>query len=347
MSDPIRIDEPSFVARYRESRRAREGDARDAPPDRSTADSSTPSYVRAYRSRTSEGGSAAASSSGDAEIVPTAAVGQRSTSINTGELANDVFLVRHGEVDALDESGGLSEQGRWQAASYGRRLATEFADGERVVIRHADSPRAAETAHHIASGLTAACTESGSTIHLDTPSAASAFANFRFAGPTGPIDISDAFGRFHAADEAPWRIDRNDEPLWAFELQRFWQLQIAGGDPVQLWLTTPSIHAEPAAMVVRRVWNGLRSLGDEHPGARLIVATHGGVVRAFAIAALGYDPGDPYNAEHVRVKILAGRDDAVVSYRNRHQEISVPDIADLPVWKTKETWQPPARTAAE
>ena len=62
------------------------------------------------------------------------------------------------------------------------------------------------------------------------------------------------------------------------------------------------------------------------------------------MAALGYDPGEPYNTEHVRVKLLAddehtvnGRD-AMVAYRNRVQEVKVPDIGQLPTWRVDDDW---------
>jgi hypothetical protein len=44
----------------------------------------------------------------------------------------------------------------------------------------------------------------------------------------------------------------------------------------------------------------------------------------------------------VRVKIMEGRTDALVTYRNRVQELCVPSIDSLPVWNTVETWRPPA-----
>jgi broad specificity phosphatase PhoE len=93
--------------------------------------------------------------------------------------------------------------------------------------------------------------------------------------------------------------------------------------------------------VVRRFWAGINALADEFPGARLLVPTHSGCIRAFAVHALGYDPGEPYNLEHVRCKIMEGRKDAMVGYRNRVQELCVPNIDELPVWNTVETWQPP------
>ena len=60
----------------------------------------------------------------------------------------------------------------------------------------------------------------------------------------------------------------------------------------------------------------------------------------FAITALGYDPGEPYNTEHVRVKLLEGGTEALVSYRNRVQEVHVPEIDSLPTWKLDEEWIP-------
>jgi hypothetical protein len=50
---------------------------------------------------------------------------------------------------------------------------------------------------------------------------------------------------------------------------------------------------------------------------------------------LGHDPGEPRNTEHVRVKIFEGRRRALVAYRNRAEEISVPDVDALPVWGTE------------
>ena len=360
MSERIRIDEPGYVARYRAARQRTATDASghddpDAPP---AVDDDVPAYLRAYRSRSASGGPAAgesalvddaaaddapdvAGAANRAELAPTG-----STISPPAAVANDVFLVRHGETDALDELGDLSEQGRWQAHSYGRRLSTELHNGERVVVVHAGSQRAASTAAHAVDGLGEACAERGIDVEIEDAGAAPEFANFGFAGPTGPVDIVEAFAAYRAGVDPAWQVDPADPPLWAFELDRLWKIQLSGGDPVQHWLTTPSIHAEPAAMVVRRVWGGIQRLGDEHPGARLLIATHGGVARAFALAALGYDPGDPYNAEHVRAKILTGRNDALVSYRNRHQEICVPTLADLPIWKTIETWQPPAPVPA-
>lgn len=73
-----------------------------------------------------------------------------------------------------------------------------------------------------------------------------------------------------------------------------------------------------------------------------MITTHSGPIRAFAIWAFGYDPGEPYNTEHVRVKLMKGGREALVIYRNRVQEVLVPDIGDLPAWSLDEQWTPPS-----
>jgi hypothetical protein len=128
--------------------------------------------------------------------------------------------------------------------------------------------------------------------------------------------------------------------MWLVEVDRFWRTQQGGGDPIQHWLQVPMFHFEPPAMVVRRFWMGIHRLADEFPGARILVATHSGPIRAFAITALGYDPGEPYNTEHVRVKLFEGGREALVTYRNRAQEVLVPHIERLPTWQMDEQWTP-------
>ncbi len=59
------------------------------------------------------------------------------------------------------------------------------------------------------------------------------------------------------------------------------------------------------------------------------VATHSGPIRAFATWAMGYDPGEPFNAEFVRVRLIEGGVTALVLYRNRVQEVRIPVPADL------------------
>jgi broad specificity phosphatase PhoE len=158
------------------------------------------------------------------------------------------------------------------------------------------------------------------------------FRNFWVATPDGLRDVTSAFRQYYALLEQFERTALGDRPMWLVEVDRFWRTQQGGGDPIQHWLTVPMMYFEPPAMVVRRFWGGLRRLAEEHPGSRLVVATHSGPIRALAVAALGYDPGEPYNTEHVRVKLMEGGREALVSYRNRVQEVHVPQVESLPDW---------------
>lgn len=352
MTDQIRIEEPGYVARYRAEQARRAGE-----PD---GDESLPLYLRHYRARSTPRGVPGERTSNitdtdvplwqraGLEVQRALTEDSRNKEISAPwsaepKLANDVFLIRHGETQGYSTDSGLTPQGVWQAHTYGLTMAKRFKTGEHVVFRHADTNRARETAEHIRRGFVDGCVQFEKDIEFVEPEPMDEFRNFQFVSPDGLKDVTAAYREYYAKREEYERSDTGDRPLWLVEIDRFWKLQVAGGDPIEKWLTTPMLHFEPPSMAVRRFWAGITRLTDEYPGARLMIATHSGCIRAFAVAALGYDPGEPYNTEHVRCKIFAGRSDAIVSYRNRYQEVCVPVIADLPVWNTTETWQPPQR----
>ncbi len=260
------------------------------------------------------------------------------------QLLNDVYLIRHGETQGYSTDSGLTPQGAWQAHSYGRTLSRRIKNGETVVFRHAATNRARETAEQIHRGLIDGLVQYEKEITIVEPEPANEFRNFQFVAPDGLKDVTAAFRQYHALLEGHERTAAGDRPLWLVEMDRFWRTQQGGGDPIQHWLTVPLMHFEPPSMTVRRFWAGIVRLSGEFPGARLAIATHSGCIRAFAVSALGYDPGEPYNTEHVRVKLLSdleettGGHDAMVTYRNRVQEIKVPDIAQLPTWSVNDDW---------
>jgi broad specificity phosphatase PhoE len=353
MSDVIpgnntnRVDAPLYLARYREREAAR--DDLDTVDDET--DAAIPLYLRQHRQRQAPAASAAPGTqlweraslpmqraltedSRNKEIVPPLEA--------IRAVANDIYLIRHGETQGYSNDSGLTPQGAWQAHTYGHTLAKRIRAGETVVFRHADTNRARETAEHIHRGLHDGLIQFEKEITIRDPAPMDQFRNFQYASPSGLKDVTAGFREYYAVREEYERMATGDRPLWLVEMDRFWKLQAAGGDPIEKWLTTPMMHFEPPSMAVRRFWAGINQLCGEFPGARLVIPTHSGCIRAFAVAALGYDPGEPYNVEHVRVKVMAGRRDALVSYRNRVQELCVPDIASLPVWDTVETWQPPA-----
>jgi broad specificity phosphatase PhoE len=92
----------------------------------------------------------------------------------------------------------------------------------------------------------------------------------------------------------------------------------------------PMLHFEPPVSCVRRFWRGILTLRAQTSAKTVVVATHSGPIRAFAALAMGYDPGEPFNTEFVRIRLVTGGRSALVLYRNRVQEVSVPDLEALP-----------------
>ena len=214
--------------------------------------------------------------------------------------------------------------------------------GETLVLANARTNRAGETIQNIERGLreTLAELEKDGDVRVVEPAAMDEFRNFGVVTPDGIRDVTGAFRQYLSTLESFERTALGDRPMWLVEIDRFWRTQQGGGDPIQHWLQIPMFHFEPPQFTVRRFWQGIKRLADEHAGSRMLVATHSGPIRAFAIAALGYDPGEPYNTEHVRVKVFEGGEEALVSYRNRVQEILIPNIEGLPSWRFGDDWTP-------
>lgn len=256
------------------------------------------------------------------------------------QVANEVYLIRHGETQGYSTESGLTPLGTWQAHTYGHTLAKRVKSGETVVVRHAATNRAGQTAESIHRGLLDGLALFEKDLKVFEPGPMEEFRNFAVATPDGLRDVTAAFRQYYSLLEEFERTALGDRPMWLVEVDRFWRTQQGGADPIQHWLQIPMFHFEPPAMCVRRFWTGILRLAREHPGARLAIATHSGPIRAFAITAFGYDPGEPYNTEHVRIKLMEGHREALVSYRNRVQEIHVPDIEHLPTWQLDEQWAP-------
>ena len=331
----------------------------------SASDTGTPLYLKRFRQRTADGHRDETElplwQRADLSVQQALTEDNRNKEISAPteayrRLTNDVYLIRHGETQGYSTDSGLTPQGAWQAHSYGRTLARRVRTGETIVFRHAPTNRAQETAEHIRRGLADGVEQYEKEITIVDPEPMNEFRNFQFVSPDGLKDVTAAFREYHSLLERFERSARSDRPLWLVEMDRFWRTQQGGGDPIQHWLTIPLIHFEPPSMCVRRFWAGINSLSEQFPGARLAISTHSGCIRALAVSALGYDPGEPYNTEHVRVKLYAATDptggsagieqDATVAYRNRVQEIKVPRIDRLPHWSVHDDWggfgDPPA-----
>ncbi len=351
--DHGRFDAPLYLARYRQRTAGPPDGTEQSNSNGAVVDDDTPLYLKRFRARRE----APPRTDGAEPLWQRAAlpVQQALTEDNRNKeiaapavfarpLRNDVFLIRHGETQGYSTDSGLTPQGAWQAHSYGHTLSRRIKDGETIVFRHAATARATETAEQIHRGLLDGLAQYEKTVTIVEPAVADEFRNFQFVAPDGLKDVTAAFREYQALLEGFERSAARDRPQWVVEMDRFWRTQQGGGDPIQHWLTIPMLHFEPPALCVRRFWAGINRLSAEYPGARLAIATHSGCIRAFAVSALGYDPGEPYNTEHVRVKLLADDEhtvngqDATVAYRNRVQEVKVPDIGQLPTWRVDDDW---------
>jgi len=331
-----RPDAPLYLASY-QRRRAR------ATPDRNEdADPTTPLYLRRFRERRADPDApdappplwsgeplevtrAWADITRSKEIVPPAAAA-------TYRVAAQVHIIRHGETQAYSTESGLTPLGGWQAHRRGFDLSKGIRDGEHVQIVCADTNRARQTAEHLHRGLLDGLDLWRRDAKVSEPRPMREFRNFQVATPDGLRDVTSAFRMYHALMERYERVALGDRPTWLVELDRFWNVQQGGADPIHHWMTIPMLYFEPPASCVRRFWAGFRRLADEAPGTRILCATHSGPIRAFAAWAVGYDPGEPYNTEEVLVKLKEGGGEALVAYRNRVQEVQVPPMADLPDW---------------
>lgn len=356
-----RPDAPAYLTRYLE-RRAREAaaaaDASAAAIDPASdlvdhADSTVPLYLRRYRGRTAAGESAvpmAAQIPGDVQPTWTEAWAMTSKSRElieppdgeaprTGpEAIVDVHLIRHGETQGYSTNSGLTPMGRWQAHRRGHDLSKGIRDGDSMILVNAPTPRARETAEQLRRGAEQGFSLWGRHGTIEGPEPMEEFRNFAVWTPSGERDVTAAFREYHAVSERYERVAMGDRPLWLVEFDRFVRIQRGGGDPIHFWMTMPLMSFEPATAVVLRFWAGITKLVSSAPdGARIVVATHSGPIRAFATWALGHDAGEPYNVEEVRVRVRRSLTEAQVTYRTRTAEVHVPPESEWPSWLRRVT----------
>ena len=132
------------------------------------------------------------------------------------------------------------------------------------------------------------------------------------------MDVTAAFFQLrHRSSTAYERSGAGDRPGWMVEMDRFWKIEAGGGDPITHWLN----HAHAVLRAGRHggppLLAGHPRAVAEHPGEnlRMFVCSHSGPIRAVATPAVGHDPGEPYNLEDVRIRVLADREHAIVTYR--------------------------------
>ncbi|MGI9197106.1 MAG: histidine phosphatase family protein [Candidatus Nanopelagicales bacterium] len=333
-----RPDAPAYLQRYKERQ------ARGSAPQVEHGDEgdTTPLYLRRFRERREEENALEApvplwegaelnATRAWAEVTRTREIVPESKE-QAKTAVTDIYFVRHGETQGYSTESGLTPLGSWQAHRRGQEFARRVMTGHHVTMACADTNRARQTAEHIRRGLLDQLVLFGRDATVGEVTPYEEFRNFQVATPDGFRDVTQAFRLYHSTMETYERHGQGGRPTWLVEVDRFWGIQQAGGDPITHWLTMPMLTFEPPVAAVRRFWAGLMRIHHENHGQTVVVATHSGPIRAFATWALGYDPGEPFNTEFVRVRLLEDGQSALVLYRNRVQEVAVPDFDGLPDW---------------
>lgn len=341
-----RPDAPAYLQRHQQ-REAAKAAGPTARADQTRADQdqddNVPLYLRRFRDRDGASGRAASDLSYEGESLGTSwawAEVTRTKEIvperrdQLASVAADIYLIRHGETQGYSSESGLTPLGAWQAHRRGQELARRVMTGATTEIVCAPTNRARQTAEHVRRGLLDNLELFERTAEVSEIRDNPDFRNFEVATPEGPRDVTSAFRIYHREMEKYERIGLGERPGWLVDVDRFWGIQQGGGDPITHWLTMPMLHFEPPVTCIRRFWRGILNLAGSAPatsGAKqILVATHSGPIRAFATAAMGYDPGEPFNTEFVRVRLIEGGTTALVLYRNRVQEVAIPDLEALP-----------------
>jgi broad specificity phosphatase PhoE len=336
-----RTDPPGYLQRYREreSRGAQAPTAEMLDLDRTE---STPLYLRRFRDRKSGAnpleehvpmweGHDLGVTNAYSQITKTKEIVPESPEQAGALLTTQVHIIRHGETQGYSTESGLTPLGSWQVHRRGFDISKSIKNGDRIRIVCADTNRARQTSEGIRKGLLDGLTMWDRTAEISEVTAMTEFRNFQVWTPEGLRDVTGAFRLYKKEMEKYEREARGNRPTWLVEMDRFWSTQAGGADPITLWTQIPMLNFEPPSATVRRFWAGIQRIMAEFPGERIIVGTHSGPIRVFAISAFGYDPGEPYNTEEVIVRMMSNNS-CFIAYRNRVQEVMVPNLDELPDW---------------
>jgi len=247
----------------------------------------------------------------------------------------DVRLIRHGQTQGYGTNAGLTQLGKWQSHRKGQSLARGLKDDSIVILINADTARAKETVVGLQEGIVQGIARYKiENVSIENPVPMNNFRNLQVWCDGEEKDPTSAFVKYDTILEEYERNRSGVRPGWLDEIDRFWKVQAAGGDPITYWLNQPLQYFEPPAIVVRRFWRGIIKVieNNQFSGAlRIFVCTHSGAIRAVATSAVGHDPGEPHNLEDVRIRVFPDLKRAILTYRGRGTEIEIPTI-NAPSW---------------
>ncbi|PVZ12010.1 histidine phosphatase family protein [Actinomycetospora cinnamomea] len=230
-----------------------------------------------------------------------------------------VLLIRHGETHGYFDDVGLTEHGEEQCRAKATELAGDLPTGARVAMVHAPTARATATARTLREVLAARRDD----LDLGDLRPDVRFDSLQFLHGGAARESSGV-----AAHRLRFSANGTPAPDWVRAYDQFDTDYGAGsrlGGPIDRWMTLVGLHFEPPQVIAYRAWAGIRA---QDPDMITLVASHSALLRGFAAAALGHDPGEPRNLEHVDV--VVDGDHARVAFRGEHVDVEVP--TELPPW---------------
>ena len=250
--------------------------------------------------------------------------------------STDVRLIRHGQTQGYVTDAALTDRGRWQAHRKGQDLARSLSPGTTVKLLFAPTPRAEETARGVREGINQGLARFGiEGVEVLDAVVAPEFDNFQVWADGQECDVTHAFTKYATYLDEHMKTGKGNREGWMMEMDRFWKIQAAGGDPITHWIGQVMQYVEPPHLVIRRWWRGIvKYVGEGPANQRIYICSHSGPIRAMAANAVGHDPGEPNNVEDVRIRVLKDLDRAIVTYRGRGVEIEIPTNVS-PSWFTR------------
>lgn len=233
-----------------------------------------------------------------------------------------VLLIRHGETHGYFDDVGLTEHGEDQCRAKGDELAGELPAGTRVALVHAPTARATATARMLREVLAARRDD----LELGELRSDRRFDSLQFLHEGAARESSGV-----AAHRLQYATNGAPTPDWVRAYDRFdtdYGAASRLGGPIDRWMALVGLHFEPPQVIAYRAWAGIRALDTTEPASITLVASHSALLRGFAAAALGHDPGEPRNLEHVEVVVDGPR--AAVAFRGERIDVEVP--TELPPW---------------
>src|SRR4029079_4074445 len=88
-------------------------------------------------------------------------------------------------------------------------------------------------------------------VEVDEPYPHEAFKNFQVCAGGREADVTATFQEFAEIHEGYQRLGTGDRPGWITEMNRFYRVLQAGGDPITVWVTQPAVYLQPPLLLVR------------------------------------------------------------------------------------------------